>query len=55
MQQDDEDQNPTTSTGIYVFTGLSGPPGVSVGDRVTLQGTVGTFKGLRRFPPFPVR
>ena len=42
-----DDNDPTTSNAIYVFTGS--PPTVAVGDDVTVQGTVEEYFGFTEF------
>lgn len=47
-QATDYDANPNTSEGIFVYYGDNPNPGVneaSIGDTVTLQGTVGNYRG----------
>lgn len=43
MQDPSPDGDPGTAEGLFVFTG--GPPGVAVGDQVSVRGTVAEFRG----------
>ena len=45
VQQEMPDTDPITSDGIFVFDGNSPATDVSVGDRVTVQGTVNEYFG----------
>ncbi|HEV8535591.1 MAG TPA: Ig-like domain-containing protein [Candidatus Limnocylindria bacterium] len=42
IQDEEPDADPKTSEGLFVFT--SAPPGVSVGDRITVDGSVAEFR-----------
>ncbi len=45
LQEENPDANPATSDGVFVFDGSTPFVDVSVGDRVTVEGTVNEYFG----------